>query len=55
MNVVFVDDFDDLVAQTSERGLEPTARETYGNGVRKAAYQDPEGNKIEFGDAPIAS
>jgi hypothetical protein len=49
---VFVDDFDALIAQIADRGLEPTKRETYSNGVRKATYCDPDGNEIGFGGAP---
>jgi predicted enzyme related to lactoylglutathione lyase len=52
MHTVFVDDFDALVAQIADRGLEPTKRETYSNGVRKATYCDPDGNEIGFGGAP---
>ena len=46
MHTVFVDDFDALVTQMANRGLEPTKRETYSNGVRKAIYRDPDGNEI---------
>jgi predicted enzyme related to lactoylglutathione lyase len=53
MHVIFVDDLDALVAEIAARGLEPTKRETYANGVRKAKYCDPEGNEIEFGGAPL--
>lgn len=35
-HTVFVDDFDTLVADIAARGIEPTVRETYDNGVRKA-------------------
>jgi hypothetical protein len=49
---VFVDDLDALIAEISSRGLEPAARETYSNGVRKATYRDDDGNKIGFGGAP---
>ena len=35
--------------QIANRGLEPTKRETYSNGVRKAIYRDPDGNEIGFG------
>lgn len=49
---VFVDDFDSRVATIAERGLEPDHRETYGNGVRKANYRDPDGNTIGLGGAP---
>jgi predicted enzyme related to lactoylglutathione lyase len=52
MHTMFVDDLDALVAQMADRGLEPTKRETYSNGVRKATYNDPEGNEIGFGGAP---
>ena len=31
--------------------IEPALRETYGNGVRKATYRDPDGNEIGFGGA----
>jgi predicted enzyme related to lactoylglutathione lyase len=52
MHTIFIDDFDALVAQIADRGLEPTKRETYANGVRKAIYCDPDGNEIGFGGAP---
>jgi hypothetical protein len=35
-----------------DRGLEPTKRETYSNGVRKVIYCDPDGNEIGFGGVP---
>ncbi|MDQ0955123.1 putative enzyme related to lactoylglutathione lyase [Streptomyces phaeochromogenes] len=53
LHTVFVDDFDARVAGMADRGIEPTKRETYGNGVRKATYHDPEGNEIGFGGAPL--
>ncbi|MDN3272247.1 VOC family protein [Streptomyces sp. MA15] len=53
MHTIFVDDFDTRVAQIAGRGLEPTKRETYPNGVRKAIYHDPDGNEIGFGGAPL--
>ena len=53
MLTLFVDDFDARVAQIADRGLEPTTREVYGNGVRKAIYRDPDGNEIGFGGAPL--
>ena len=52
MLTIFVDDFDALVAQIADRGLEPTEREVYANGVRTAIYRDPDGNEIGFGGAP---
>jgi catechol 2,3-dioxygenase-like lactoylglutathione lyase family enzyme len=51
---LMVDDLDSRVAGAAERGLEPTDRETYGNGVRKITYLDPEGNEIAFGEVPPA-
>ncbi|MEV0620050.1 VOC family protein [Nonomuraea sp. NPDC050404] len=53
LHTIFVDDFDERVARIAERGLEPAGRETYGNGVRKATYRDPDGNEIGFGGAPL--
>lgn len=52
MHTVIVDDLDALVAEIAERGLEPAKRETYGNGVRKVTYADPDGNEIGFGAVP---
>ena len=52
-HTIFVDDLDALVAQIATRGLEPTLRETYGNGVRKGTYHDPNGSEIGFGGAPV--
>lgn len=53
MHSIFVDDLDTLVADIAARGIEPTHRETYGNGVRKVMYHDPDGNEIGFGGAPV--
>lgn len=50
---LFVDDLDARVAGMAQRGLEPTKRETYANGVRKVTYRDPDGNEIGFGGAPL--
>ncbi len=50
---IFVDDLDAHVAAIAARGLEPAARETYANGVRKVVYRDPDGNEVGFGGAPI--
>jgi predicted enzyme related to lactoylglutathione lyase len=55
LHTIFVDDFDALVAQIADRGLKPTKRETYSNGVRKAIYCDPDGNEIGFGGGPRRS
>src|SRR5688572_3535889 len=51
-HTIIVDDLDTLVAQIADRGLEPSKRETYSNGVRKITYHDPEGNEIGFGGMP---
>ena len=53
MHTIWVDDLDALVEEIADRGIEPAERETYSNGVRKATYQDPDGNEIGFGGAPL--
>lgn len=53
MHTLFVADLDALVARIADRGLDPTKRETYANGVRKITYSDPDGNEIGFGGAPL--
>jgi hypothetical protein len=50
-HVLFVDDLDARIAQIAERGLDPSELETQANGVRKAAYCDPDGNEFGFGGA----
>ena len=52
LHTVFADDFDDRVSRITARGIEPVRRETYANGVRKAVYQDPDGNEFGIGGAP---
>lgn len=52
MHTAFVDDLDTRLAQAAARGLEPTKRETYSNGVRKVIYHDPDGNEFSFGGGP---
>ena len=51
---VFVDDLDAAISEIGSRGLEPSERETYSNGVRKATYRDDDGNEVGFGGPPIA-
>jgi catechol 2,3-dioxygenase-like lactoylglutathione lyase family enzyme len=51
-HTLFVDDFDARIAAITARGLEPAETETYANGVRKAIYRDPDGNKFCFGGGP---
>ena len=53
MHTIFVDDLDARVSQIATRGIEPSTRETYSNGVRKVTYHDPDGNEIGFGGAPV--
>lgn len=49
---LFVDDLDARVAAAAGRGILPATEETYGDGVRKVVYRDPEGNEIGFGGNP---
>lgn len=51
MHTLFVNDLDERMAQIAARGLNPTAQETYANGVRKITYRDPDGNEIGLGGA----
>ena len=52
-HTLFVGDFDARLAEIAGRGLQPAEAETYGNGVRKAIFRDPDGNEIGFGGAPV--
>jgi predicted enzyme related to lactoylglutathione lyase len=52
-SLFFLSDLDGFIAQIAERGLHPTKRETLSNGVRKVIYNDPDGNEIGFGGAPL--
>jgi hypothetical protein len=45
MHTIFVDDFDALVDQIADRGLEPAKRETYSNGVRRPPTAIPTGTR----------
>ena len=49
MVTLFVSDFDAFVDAVAQRGIRPESRETYGNGVRKAIYRDPDGNEVGGG------
>ncbi len=49
--LLFVNDFDAIIAQIAARGLEPAQQESLPNGVRKAIYRDPDGNEFAFGGA----
>jgi catechol 2,3-dioxygenase-like lactoylglutathione lyase family enzyme len=55
MHTVIVDDLEARVGAIAGRGLEPTERETYSNGVQKVIYRDPDGNEIGFGGLPDAA
>ena len=55
LRLLFVEDLDALTASIAGRGIEPAARETYSNGVRKAIYRDADGNEIGFGGPPSRS
>jgi catechol 2,3-dioxygenase-like lactoylglutathione lyase family enzyme len=46
---IFVDDLDATVAGIASRGIEPTERESYESGARKAIYHDADGNEVSFG------
>ena len=46
---IFVEDIEGLVASISARGIDPTNRETYENGVHKVTYRDADGNEVGFG------
>ena len=52
LHTIIVDDLDALSAGIARRGLAPAKQETYGNGVRKTTYADPDGNEIGFGALP---
>lgn len=51
MVTLFVDNLDGFLDAVSRRGIAPETQETYGNGVRKALYRDPDGNEIGVGGA----
>jgi catechol 2,3-dioxygenase-like lactoylglutathione lyase family enzyme len=54
-NLVFLSDLDSFIVQVAERGLQPMKRETLSNGVRRVIYNDPDGNEVGFGGAPMKS
>lgn len=53
LHTLFVDDLDARVAAITNRGLEPSSRETYANGVRKVTYHDPDGNEFGLGGGAL--
>jgi catechol 2,3-dioxygenase-like lactoylglutathione lyase family enzyme len=52
-STIFVPDFEDRIAASTARGIEPADRETYANGVRHATYRDPDGNEFCLGGPPF--
>lgn len=50
---VFVDDLDAVIDGIVGRGIEPTKREGYGNGVRKVTFRHPDGDEIASGGASL--
>jgi catechol 2,3-dioxygenase-like lactoylglutathione lyase family enzyme len=54
-HTLFVDDLGAVMREVAGRGVEPAEQETYGNGVRKTTYRDPDGNEIGFAGAPLES
>ena len=49
MATLFVDDLERRVTEISARGLEPSEREEYDNGVAKLTYLDHDGNRLGIG------
>ena len=49
---LFVEEYDGILESIAERGVEPTKKETYSNGVRKATFHDADGNEVGFGGPP---
>jgi predicted enzyme related to lactoylglutathione lyase len=45
---LLVDNLDEQVAALAERGLAPDETETLSDAGRKAAFVDPDGNKVTF-------
>ena len=52
MHTILVEDLDGEVARIAARGLEPSKRETYDNGVRKVTFRDDDGNEFGLGERP---
>jgi hypothetical protein len=54
VNTIFLQDLDPVIDGITGRGIEPTKRETYDNGVRKVTYNDADGNEFGYGGGPAA-
>jgi catechol 2,3-dioxygenase-like lactoylglutathione lyase family enzyme len=52
VTTVMVDNLDDRMTAIADAGIEPELRETYGGGVRRTTYVDPDGNRFAFGEVP---
>ena len=52
MVTLFVEDFDAFLDDVAQRGIHRETQETYGNGVRKAVFRDPDGNEVGVGGGP---
>lgn len=52
LHTLFVDDFDAWLLRIAVRGIEPADSETFGNGVRKVIFRDPDGNEIGLAGHP---
>ena len=53
MVTLFVAGLDAFTDAAARRGVHPQTVETYGNGVRKVTYRDPDGNEVGVGGAPV--
>lgn len=49
---IMVESLDAAVDAVAQRGIEPTEREDYDNGARKAIYHDDDGNEVGLGEVP---
>ncbi|MEV0354726.1 VOC family protein [Nocardia sp. NPDC050697] len=47
-HLLYVPDLDARIAAIAERGIEPAAREEYGE-AREVVFRDPDGNEFGFG------
>lgn len=48
-HTLYVADFEERISAIANRGIEPDRTETYGEGVRKMIFLDPEGNEVCLG------
>ena len=50
---IMVESLDAAVDAVAQRGIEPTEREDYDNGARKAIYHDRDGNEVGLEDVSV--